>query len=191
MATVSEKRPMEMDEKTELDDLVRNHQAGIWRYLCYLGAKTGEVDDLTQETFLAVTGMAGQVNFEQRSPAQTAAYLRKVARNQLLMARRSQNREIHTVELTAAETVWAESTADGRLDDYLVALADCLENGLSNHDGRARQAIEKFYRHRMGRVEIAAEINMTPEGVKTLLRRTRDLLRKCIERHIHHLEAGP
>jgi RNA polymerase sigma-70 factor (ECF subfamily) len=184
MVTVSEQTRMEMDGYADLAELVRVHQAGVWRYLRYLGAKASEADDLTQETFLAVIGATGQANFEQRSSAQTAAYLRSVARNRLLMARRAQKHEIHTVELAAAETVWAQSTEDGHLDDYLVALADCLENGLNNSDSRARQALDKFYRHRKGRVEIAAEMDMTPEGVKTLLRRTRDLLRKCIERHI-------
>jgi RNA polymerase sigma-70 factor (ECF subfamily) len=191
MVTVSEPPRMEMDRNCDLAELVRNHQAGVWRYLRYLGAKASEAEDLTQETFLAVTGADSQTNFEQRSPVQTAAYLRTVARNRLLMARRSQSREIHTVELAAAETVWAKSTKDGRLDDYLVALADCLENSLKNSDGRARQAIDKFYGNQQGRTEIAKELKMTPEGVKTLLRRTRDLLRKCIERHIGRAATEP
>ena len=34
--------------------LVREHQAGVWRYLRVLGCPATEAEDLTQETFLAV-----------------------------------------------------------------------------------------------------------------------------------------
>ncbi len=185
MAAVSTQPPVEMSKNPDLAELVHNHQASVWRYLRFLGAQAHEADDLTQETFLAVAGSIRQSNFEQRSSAQTAAYLRTVARNQLLMARRKRGHEINTVELEAAESVWAEATAGRRIDDYVAALADCLENGLKQADGRARQAIDQFYRNGQGRAEIAKELNMTPDGVKTLLRRTRDVLRNCIERKIN------
>ena len=184
MATVSTQPPTAMSKNPDLAELVHTHQAGVWRYLRFLGAQADESDDLTQETFLAVARAIRQSNFAERSPPQTAAYLRTVARNQLLMARRKQGREPSTVELEAAESVWAEATAGRGIDDYVAALADCLETGLKQTDGRARQAIDQFYRDRRGRAEIAKELNMTPEGVKTLLRRTRDVLRQCIERKI-------
>jgi len=113
--------------------------------------------------------------FVQRSAHETAAYLRTVARNQLLMARRREGREINTVELEAAEQVWV---ATGDRNIYLAALADCLEK----LDGRARAAIHLFYEEKRGRTEIAAELDMKPDGIKTLLRRTRDVLRDCIEK---------
>ena len=65
-------------------ELVHAHQAGVWRYLCYLGAAPIEADDLTQETFLSVIRRP----LEQRSPRETAGYLRTVARRQLLNLRR-------------------------------------------------------------------------------------------------------
>ena len=168
MAVVSE--PTEVD----LDSLVHQYQADIWRYLRYLGASAADADDLTQETFLAVS----QSSFEQRSPGATASFLRTVARNQLLIARRRQGREVNTVELEAAERVWSENVGSAGMDGYLVALADCLQN----LDGRARQVLDQFYHKRCGRAEIADSLQMKPEGVKTLLRRTRNILRQCIER---------
>lgn len=159
-----------------LESLIQEHQADVWRYLRYLGASAADADDLTQETFLAV----GRSKFEQRSPAQTAGFLRTVARNQLLMARRRQGREVNTVALESAETVWAERIDPQGTDGYLDALGDCLEN----LDGRARSVVDRFYRDRCGRAEIATSLNMKPDGVKTLLRRTRDILRQCIERRI-------
>ena len=94
------------------------------------------------------------------------------------MLRRFQGREIETVELESAEKVWAETVDSSSFDTVLETLRDCLKT----LDGRTRQAIDLFYRDRLGRTEMAEALEMKPEGVKTLLRRTRDALRKCIER---------
>jgi RNA polymerase sigma-70 factor (ECF subfamily) len=160
----------------DLANLVREHQADVWRYLRYLGAATEDADDLTQETFLAMA----RAPFQQRSRAESAAYLRTAARNQLLMLRRKQGRQINTVELAAAESVWAEAMPTGASDEFLDAMGECCE-GLA---GRAREAVDKFYRDRKSREEIAAELEMTPDGVKSLLRRTRASLRECVERRL-------
>ncbi|MEX2170437.1 MAG: sigma-70 family RNA polymerase sigma factor [Pirellulales bacterium] len=162
------------EPRTQLADLVREHQAGVWRYLRYLGAGPPEADDLTQETFLAVA----RAPFEERCPKQTAAYLRTVAGNQLRMLRRRQKREGDCVSLEAAEAVWAEAAGDDGLETYLDALRECLA-GL---DGRAKQAIDLHYRENVSREEISERLEIQPEGVKTLLRRTRQVLRECIER---------
>jgi len=161
-----------VSEQTEVDlaKLIDTHQATVWRYLRFLGATTADADDLTQETFLAVS----RSNFEQRTEHETTAYLRTGARNQLLMARRREGREINTVELEAAEQVWVV-TRDR--DNYLESLADCLEKV----EGRAKQAIHLFYTEKQGRTEIATTLDMKPDGIKSLLRRTRDILRNCIE----------
>jgi len=168
MTTVSE--PTEV----RLETLVHQFQADVWRYLRYLGAAAADADDLTQETFLAVARSA----FEERSPAETAGYLRKVARNQLLMARRRQGRDVNTVELEAAEEVWSARVGNAGMGGFLDALADCLQQ----LEGRARQAIDAAYRDRRSRAEIARSLKMKPDGVKSLLRRTREILRQCIER---------
>jgi RNA polymerase sigma-70 factor, ECF subfamily len=166
-----------------LATLIHVHQAGVWRYLRYLGADGSEADDLTQETFLAFV----RARFVERDARQTAGYLRTVARNQLLALRRSQHRQIGTVELStieldAAESVWvAAAGQDGSLQGYLDALGDCVDELV----GRPREAIDLHYRERAGREAIAARLEMTPEGVKSLLRRTRELLRECVERKIN------
>ena len=159
---------------SDLAALIEQHQADVWRYLRYLGAEASDADDLTQETFLALS----RSKFEQRTPGETAAYLRTVARNQLLMFRRFQGRQIDTIQLEAAEQVWAEAVNETGMDALLSLLADCQKT----LEGRARQAVDLFYRARQGRTEIAATLQIKPEGVKTLLRRTRQALRDCIRR---------
>ena len=159
----------------DLASLVRTHQAGVWRYVRFLGADRSEADDLTQETFLAFA----RSEFAERCDRQTAGYLRVIARNQLLALRRKQSREINTVELEAADTVWATAAgADGSLTEYLDALRECVEQ----LDGRARRAVDLQYRDHADREAIAAKMEMKPDGVKTLLRRTRQLLRECVKR---------
>ncbi len=165
------------DRKADMAAMVQAHQAGVWRYLRFLGCDAAEADDLTQDTFLAVL----RKPFELRSPPETAAYLRTVARNRLLMARRRKGNSPRAVDLDAAEVVWAQSAGDNGLDDYLVALGHCLEVAVSP---RTRRALELQYRDRASHAEIAAELDLAVEGVKTLLRRARDVLRDCVERRL-------
>ncbi len=172
-ALLSESPTMKHTGK-DLAEIIREHQADIWRYLRYLGAEPHDADDLTQETFLAFA----RSEFIEQSPTQTLAYLRTIARNQLLMHRRHQGREIRTVELAAAEQVWCASIVADDTTGFLAALAECLEQ----LEGRVREAINGFYRDRLSREELATKLDMKPDGVKTLLRRTRELLRNCIEK---------
>jgi len=159
--------------QTTAADLVRQYQAGIWRYLRYLGSDDAMADDLTQETFLAVI----RKPFERRGDTQTAAYLRTVARHKFLRAAEKSRRVLGVEDLDIAETVWAGANPDGTGNDYLDALDDCLEQ----LNGRARAAINGRYRDGRSRAEIAEELDMTVDGVKTLLRRTRNSLRQCIQ----------
>ena len=163
--------------KFDLALLVREHQGDVWRYLRYLGAAADGADDLAQETLLAVA----RSPLVLRSRAETAAYLRTAARNQLLILRRKQGRQVGTVELAAAEEVWATCHPDGNSNALLDALKTCCETLA----GRGQEAVNKFYREGLSRERLAEAMGMTFDGVKTLLRRTRDALRQCIERRLH------
>lgn len=166
-----------METPPTISDLVTAYRFEIWRYLRYLGAENSEADDLTQETFLAVW----KKPFDYIGPKETGAYLRTVARRQLLMLRRKQKRRPPEFDLDLAEQVWAE-TVDDSSDDFIEALRDCVD-GLT---GRPETAIALHYHQQASRNEIAEQLGMTPDGVKTLLRRTRETLRDCIQRKLSH-----
>jgi RNA polymerase sigma-70 factor (ECF subfamily) len=156
--------------------LVQRHQAAVWRYLRYLGCTDAQADDLAQETFLAVL----ERPFEQRCDAATAAYLRMVARNRFLAVIRKEKNGPTAADVELAEEVWSLTAAAGT-DDYLDSLEDCL----TELTDRARRAIELRYRDDRSRRDIAAALEMTEDGVKTLLRRTRETLRECVERKVN------
>ncbi len=156
-------------------ELVNRFQAGIWRYLRYLGCEVAQADDLTQETFLAVI----RKPFDHRSDQETASYLRKAARNQFLMAIRKRRKGPTLNDLQTAEEVWASVAAEGS-NDYLDALDECLEA----LNGRPLQVIHLQYRDNQSRQSIAGELGMSEDGVKTLLRRTRARLRECVKRRL-------
>ena len=156
-------------------ELVQAHQAGIWRYLRYLGATDSAAEDLAQETFIEMVSRP----FEQRSHHETASYLRTIARHQFLRARRREGRSVSLDEVEIAEEIWNRLASDGG-DELLDALDDCLEH----INGRARKAIDLHYREESSREEIARQLEMKPDGVKTLLRRARATLRECVERRV-------
>ena len=152
--------------------LIEQHQARLWRYLRYLGCDDAQADDLLQETFLAVL----RKGIEDRGYAATSAYLRTTARNLFLMALRQSSRQPLLEDLESAEQVWCRWHGDDGGEAHLEALRACLET----LDGRARRAVDLRYREERGRAAMAAELEMSEDGVKTLLRRTRELIRRCI-----------
>jgi len=156
----------------DLETLVREHHAGVWRFLRLLGCTREQADDLTQETFLVVM----RKGFEEIDPAATATYLRKAARYQFLHARRnlSIRRE---VDLEAAESVAGEHLADGG-DFYVSALKRCIEE----LRGRAKDAVIAVYRNQLPYTVAAEQLGMKENGLKTLLQRSRTVLKACVER---------
>lgn len=175
MSTVTQQK-----QTFDFAQIVREHQAGVWRYLRFLGAEPNETDDLVQETFLA---LMRAIDFSYQGAAATSAYLRMVARNQLLQRRRKQGREVNTVELAAAETVWSEVAAEDGLETYIQTLRRCI----GELSGRPQRAVQLRYQQGLGRAEVAEALGISPDGVKTLLRRTRQKLRECVERKVQQL----
>jgi len=170
MAT--ETQPLQRDT----EQLSNDHRVGVWRYLRFLGCSPELADDLTQETFVA----AMQGPFEDRSRAETSAWLRTTARNLYLGTLRSEDRNVVLANPEVAESVWTQFEQNDGGNRSVDALRDCLET----LDGRAQQAVQLQYRERKSRVDIAEILDMKPDGVKTLLRRTRALLKNCIQRKL-------
>jgi len=155
----------------------------VWRFLRFLGARGDLVDELTQETFVV---WLTRPPLDDLDDAVLASWLRSTARNLLRESlRRTRRREVQELPLlgqepASVEAEWQRLEGDGRGDARREALRRCLES----LDGRGRRALDLHYHQRLGRGRIGAELGLGTEGVKTLLRRTRELLRHCIERRI-------
>lgn len=153
--------------------LVQTFQAGLWRYLRALGVRSAEAEDLLQDTFL----VALQKLDRDPGPVATRVFLRRTAKNLLLRRRRDQSRRERLL-VENADRLWEESRSD---DDggerWTAALRDCVA-GLT---GRAQQVVQLFYGEGKGRDGTAAAMGMQANGVRSLLQRTRALLRECIE----------
>lgn len=156
-------------------EFVRRHQEEIYWYLRFLGSQEAEASDLAQETFLAVLKKPPT----DLGPAAVRVFLRTVARNKFVESLRKHRREAE-FDLDAAERAWAAAQTENNDDAWLDALGDCLDQ----LEGRAKQVIDFTYREGRSRTDIAAAMDMTESGVKSLLRRTRDLLRQCVERKV-------
>lgn len=167
---------MATDSKLDLARLVRAHQVGVWRYLRFLGAAPVEADEITQETFLAVWRSA----FVERDDAATKGYLRTVARNLFLKRLRSAARAPARVPLDTLEDEWRAFAGDDDGEQWLLALRHCL----GDVTPRVRTALDRFYADGCTREQLAKELGMSEDGIKSLLRRSRELLRECIERRI-------
>jgi RNA polymerase sigma-70 factor (ECF subfamily) len=154
--------------------LVRAHQAGVWRYLRMLGCPAALADDLTQDTFVSVL----ERPFEDRGAAAAGAYLRRVARNLFWKDRRAAALRPRPAELDELDRRFAAQCGEDGGESYLARLDRCLER----LPARTRGALEWHYADRLGRDAIGARLGIGGDGVKSMLRRARELLRECIER---------
>lgn len=166
-----------MASQIDLVSVIHAHQAGVWRYLRVLGCDASQADDLTQETFLAVL----EKPFLDYGPKATAAYLRKVARNQFISLLRRNQRTVSVETIDQVDAEWTRWAGHDSGEAYLEALQACLE-ALSE---RARRGLELRYREQRTRTGIANELQMSEDGAKNLLQRAKQQLRECLERKLN------
>lgn len=158
----------------DFETLVRAYQSGLWRYLRFLGCDESLAEDLVQETFLA----AYRKPPAKRDAAAVSAYLRTIARNKYMNAARGAKSTSRQLALYAAEQVWIDCAGEDGGHGYLEALRACLKR---LHE-KPKQALSLLYKDRLPMDAIAGRLNLSAQGVKTLLRRSKELLRDCIER---------
>jgi RNA polymerase sigma-70 factor (ECF subfamily) len=169
-------------DRDSLEAVVRAHQAEIYTYIHYLGAPADVVEDLAQETFL--------VAFRKTVPpdvldgSKQAAWLRGIARNLFLQycdRKRTSRVRADSKSVERAEAVWqGQFLRDGDGLDYIEALGKCLEKLSEDH----RRALDLRYAQHTSRTEMASLLNMTEDGIKSLLRRIRAGLADCIRKRL-------
>lgn len=162
-----------MAERLNLEALIHAHQAGVWRYLRFLGCERETADDLTQETFLKLL----ESDFEEINPHATSAFLRTIARNLFLSSVRKSLRVRSVEDIELADAAWRETGDDGDGALRLAALATCLQK----LQGHTREVLEMFYKQQRKGAEIAAALRLSEENVRVMIHRAKQALRKCVE----------
>jgi len=163
----------------QVDELVRAHQAHIYRYLRFLGAAEDLVEDLVQDTFVAASSNRNPPPIE--SVPRRLGWLRAIARNTFLNHCRKQKRNPVRADselMTRAESYW--NSAFAQHDDgygYMEALIACTKKLSARH----RDVLEHRYALRKSRGEMAAFFKVTDDGIKIMLRRIRAVLAKCVQ----------
>ncbi len=181
MRSTADVRPENADDA--VDAWVRRHQVPTWRHLRLCGCPADAADDLVQETLLA----ALHKRVHERDDQHAAGWLRGAATNLWRMRLRGDARRAARTARLAAERAYAQCAAGDGGEAWLAALRRCVQE----LDGRARELLEHNYCRRSSRESTAAAMGLRPEGVKTYLRRVRDVLRQCVLRRLAAEEPQP
>lgn len=159
----------------DLETIVTRHQVGIWRYLRALGADPALAEDLLQDCLV----IALRRGVQDRGDAAVATFLRATARHLLLRRRRDEGRRA-AILLELADRMWEQDCGGDDGEHWLAALRACL----AQLDGRPRQVVRLFYGEGRDRAATARALGMREAGVKTLLQRVRQVLRRCVHERI-------
>ncbi|MCY3005851.1 MAG: sigma-70 family RNA polymerase sigma factor [Planctomycetota bacterium] len=156
------------------EKLIAEHYLGVWRYLRAIGCPIHLADDLAQETFVAVLRRP----FELVSPQSSSAYLRRVAFHLLLEYKRKFGAVGLTDQAEILDRYWTRwAGADASGDRVLDNLAECFQR-LSP---RAQKSLKMRFEDQASREQIAADLQITENGVKNLQQRAKAQLRQCLE----------
>lgn len=165
-----------MHSRPQTRKLLKRQLTEVWRFLRFLGCEASRAEDLAQETLLVLLDK----DFEDRSEIATGAYLRRIAKNLYLKDVRRSAQQAESLNMEEAERNFVRQASGEKFQDYLEALRHCL----SKITGRARKALELRYQSSNSRRQMAQELELSEDGVKSMLRRTREILRGCIEGRI-------
>ncbi|MHC4841975.1 MAG: RNA polymerase sigma factor [Planctomycetota bacterium] len=160
-----------IDQTRVLEDLIREHFLGVWRYLRLLGCTPDLADDLAQETFLSLA----RSDFEVRTPSQTKAFLRLVAKRRYVDEQRSIARDRALKEAALAERVFEVYGQDGG-DSWVTAIGECL----STLPEKTQRIVREAHSGRTHE-EVAQDYGLKVSGLRSILQRSRKAIRLCVE----------
>ncbi|BCU78570.1 sigma-70 family RNA polymerase sigma factor [Luteolibacter sp. LG18] len=159
------------------------HIVPLRGYLLGLTADFHRVDDLVQETFLAVVEKAN--GFQEGTNFR--AWVFAIARFKLLSSIRDAGREPLTFQSDVVELL-AEEAPDFMANE---PRARFIQPCMKKLGPQARRCLELFYQHGHPPREIAPLMGWSVNAVKVALSRARAAVRECIERNLAREEVAP
>jgi len=163
------------------DKLIAGHYIGVWKYLRAIGCPIHLADDLAQETFVAVL----RKPFQQFSEHSTAAYLRRVAFHLLLEYKRKFGSLGLTDQAELLDQYWSRWAGADESGDRL---SDALKECFGRLTLRAQKSLRMRFEDQATRERIAAELQISENGVKNLQQRAKSQLKQCLEEKLGNLD---
>ncbi|MGC3988490.1 MAG: sigma-70 family RNA polymerase sigma factor [Chthoniobacteraceae bacterium] len=164
---------MPPDQVAHVQGLFVQHLPALRGFVLSLVSNYSLVDDIVQETFIAVTTKAG--DFTRGTNFRAWAWT--IARYKALQAIEKQGAANEHLSPEVIEALCAhESAQDWPREELLNQLGDCLHRLAP----KARQAIELRYLQAQRPPEIAQAMKWTVDAVHVVLARARMALRDCV-----------
>jgi RNA polymerase sigma-70 factor (ECF subfamily) len=159
--------------------LLMKHRTELFAYLIAATRNAHDAEDLLQDVSLAASSSWAQY----RPGTPFLAWAREIARRRVLdygrrMSRRHALLEPEVLEALDAAAVQVES--DAPLEPRRDALRLCL----AKVGGDARRILELRYADKADVPRIAREVGRTIQASYAILKRTKGLLRDCIDRRL-------
>ncbi len=141
------------------------------------------VDELLQLVAVKVVR-----NFDRYDSSRSfIAWAIGIAKNEVLAWRRKQATDRHRFGEALVDRI---ADLFEQFDEESRPERAALEKCLQESEGRGREAIELYYAGELKTADVAKEMSMAPGALRMLLCRTRESLRRCIERRILS-QGGP
>lgn len=147
------------------------------RYVGSLIREPWDVRDVMQNTSLVLLRKFSEYDSSQSF----LAWALGVAKFEVLGHRRdaARNRLVNRSELLDQYTkAWSEIAP--RLDDESASLRECMRE----LKARSRQVVELRYSENKSSIQISDQLGLTADNVRAILKRTRDILRRCVQRRM-------
>jgi len=156
---------------TEFSDLYRRHHDDVRRWLRYLGATNGELDDVVQDSFLVVLRRLNDYD-----PTRSfRAWLFGITRRVLMDARRSRTRR--EARQQRAETVVSARSPVEHVED--IEIREFVEGFLATLDEGQRLAFGLCQINEMSAPEAAEALGVPVKTVRARLRLARDKFKRA------------
>lgn len=159
--------------------MLMKHRSELFAYLLAATRNPHDAEDLLQDVSLAASTSWAQ--FRPGTPF--LAWAREIARRRLLDYGRKQARRLALLEPDVLEALDAAASSV-EAEQPLEPRRDALRQCLTRVDGDARRILELRYGERRDVSRIAELVGRTVQSAYAVLKRTKQLLRECIDRRL-------
>ena len=168
-----------VEAQARVTQLLMKHRAELHAYLLASVRNPHDAEDLLQDVSLAAS-----VSWAQYQPGTPfTAWAREIARRRVLDFAKRRSRRAALLEPSVLESLDHAAT---RLEEErpMEPHRDALRACLAKVDGDARRVLELRYGEKFDVTRIARAIGRTVQASYAILKRTKEMLRDCVERRV-------